>query len=101
MGLDLGTPPPAFLLTRHPPPSCNPWCPQNNTFCLGIFLALVWLRTLAWEFSAETISILAVQIIMFFFALKKTHRIFDGLIVLTLFPISIAVVALLEKAGLN
>ena len=30
---------------------------MNNTFCLGIFLCLVYFKSLIWEFSAETISI--------------------------------------------
>ena len=35
---------------------------MNNTFCLGIFLALIYVKGLEWEFSAETISIFAVQV---------------------------------------
>ena len=37
---------------------------MNNTFCLGIFLALVFFKELAWEFSAETIAIIAVEIVI-------------------------------------
>ena len=29
---------------------------MNNTFCLGIFLALIFFKEIAWEFSAETVS---------------------------------------------
>jgi hypothetical protein len=35
---------------------------MNNTFCLGIFLLLVYARKLPWTFSAETISILVIQV---------------------------------------
>ena len=35
---------------------------MNNTFCLGIFLILIYARDLAWTFSAETISIFLIQV---------------------------------------
>lgn len=35
---------------------------MNNTFCLGVFMFLIYFRSLAWEFSAETVSILLVQV---------------------------------------
>ena len=31
---------------------------MNNTFCLAIFMALVYFKGLAWKFSAETLTIL-------------------------------------------
>eukprot|EP00294_Goniomonas_avonlea_P015987 CAMPEP_0114551690 /NCGR_PEP_ID=MMETSP0114-20121206/6736_1 /TAXON_ID=31324 /ORGANISM="Goniomonas sp, Strain m" /LENGTH=569 /DNA_ID=CAMNT_0001736537 /DNA_START=19 /DNA_END=1728 /DNA_ORIENTATION=- len=74
---------------------------MNNTFCLAIFLALVYARNLLWEFSAETISILFVQAVMFLFSCKRTHRLLDGVLVVSLYPISLFLVAGLEKAGLN
>ena len=69
---------------------------MNNTFCLGIFLALIAARGLKWEFSAETISIVLVECVMGFYSLKTTHTVLDGAVVVSMFPISIAVVALLE-----
>lgn len=35
---------------------------MNNTFCLAIFLLLIYFKNLAWEFSAETISILFIEV---------------------------------------
>lgn len=35
---------------------------MNNTFCLGVFMFLIYFRSLAWEFSAETVTILLVQV---------------------------------------
>lgn len=35
---------------------------MNNTFCLGVFMFLIYFRHLAWEFSAETVTILVVQV---------------------------------------
>merc|ERR1712139_471339 len=37
---------------------------MNNTFCLGIFLGLVYFRGLAWQFTAETIVIILSQVII-------------------------------------
>merc|ERR1712032_1258352 len=34
---------------------------MNNTFVLAIFFALLYFKHLAWEFTAETIAIIAVQ----------------------------------------
>jgi len=79
---------------------CGAAC-MNNTFCLGIFFALIFFKGLVWEYSAETISIVVVELLMFFYAIKPTHTLKDALIVLTLFPLSIALVASIEAAGLN
>ena len=35
---------------------------MNNTFCLAVFMFLIFFRNLAWEFSAETVTILLVQV---------------------------------------
>ena len=75
---------------------------MNNTFCLGIFLALVYSIGLEWTFSAETISILFIEIVLCFFAFKKVQTMLDAWLVLALFPISVALVAILENAvGIN
>eukprot|EP00301_Raphidiophrys_heterophryoidea_P020734 c5351_g1_i1.p1 GENE.c5351_g1_i1~~c5351_g1_i1.p1 ORF type:complete len:592 (+),score=195.62 c5351_g1_i1:44-1777(+) len=74
---------------------------MNNTFCLGIFLALIAFRKLEWTFSAETISILAIEIVMFLMSFKKVHRTLDAIFVLSLYPISIALVYALEHANLD
>lgn len=74
----------------------------NNTFCLGIFLALISFRPLVWAFTSETISILFIEVIMFFMAIKTTHTVLDGIMVASLFPFSIILVYLLEyQVGLN
>jgi len=70
---------------------------MNNTFCLGIFMALMVFKGLKWQFSAETVSILLVQITMFAVGMKRVHYLKDGLIVLMLYPASLALVAALEN----
>lgn len=72
---------------------------MNNTFCLGIFAALIAFKPtgLVWEFSAETFSILFVEFVIGYIAMKKTQRLVDGLIVLMLYPTSILLVMFLEN----
>lgn len=75
---------------------------MNNTFVLGVFLALVYFRGLRWSFSAETITIVSVQLIMGLIAKKQVHTLFMGILVLSLFPLSMLLVFFLEKvAGLD
>jgi len=74
---------------------------MNNTFCLGIFLCLVFFRDLAWEFAAETLSILLVELVMFLMTIQKTQRLYMAFLVLSLYPLSLVFVVILEAAGLN
>jgi len=75
---------------------------MNNTFCLAIFLALICFRPLVWTFTAETLSILLIELIMCYYATKTTHTVTDAWCVISLFPISIVFVYILEyQIGLN
>merc|ERR1712139_619285 len=50
---------------------------MNNTFVLAIFFALVYFKKLAWRFTAETLVIMVVQLIIGFLAVfKKVHSLF-------------------------
>lgn len=70
----------------------------NNTFCLGVFLALIYFQGLSWKFTAETIATLVVEWIMFVYVLmKQTQTLQDGLCVLTLYPLSLLFVWFLEN----
>lgn len=71
---------------------------MNNTFCLGIFLALIYFKGLAWRFTAETISIVVIQIIMgLLVVFRNTHTLMHGFVVLALYPASLLLVWLLEN----
>lgn len=71
---------------------------MNNTFCLAIFLGLVYFKGLAWEFSAETISIIFVQLAMAASVLpRRVHRLMDAFIILSFYPISLFIVYFLEN----
>jgi len=72
---------------------------MNNTFCLSIFMGLIFFRGLAWQYSAETVSIIVVQVVMFLLTRTSIMTTLTGCIVLMFFPLSIALVALLEAIG--
>merc|ERR1719321_1011230 len=40
---------------------------MNNTFCLGVFLALVYWKDLAWQFTSETLAIILVEVLIAFY----------------------------------
>lgn len=71
---------------------------MNNTFCLAIFMGIVIFRNgIVWEYTAETASIMVVQIVVGILALKSNMTYLDGFIILALYPGSIALVYILEE----
>merc|ERR1711964_177968 len=71
---------------------------MNNTYCLGIFYALVYFKGLAWTFKAETASIILVQVLVGLVAMKqRVHTLRSGLLVLLMYPLSLAFVYVLEN----
>lgn len=74
---------------------------MNNTFGLGIFMYLVYSKGLAWNYLAETLVILLVELIMGLYSLKSHHTLLDGCIILSLFPLSLLFVYALESMGWN
>jgi len=72
---------------------------MNNTFCLALFLILIVSESLKWEFSAETLSILFVEISVFGFTQKKHHTLLDAMLIVSLYPLSLLFVALVEGPG--
>lgn len=74
----------------------------NNTFVLGIFLLLVFVRGLAWEFTAEVLAILLVQFAVA--ALVFTDKngvtpLWKGLLAGALFPLSLIFVYVMENVS--
>jgi len=75
---------------------------MNNTFCLAIFMGLIYFRGLAWEYTAETISIVVVQLIVGFMVLRSdVMTVTDASIILSLFPLSILFIATMEALGFD
>lgn len=74
---------------------------MNNTVCLGVFLAIIFFRKLQWLFTAETITILFVEICILCLSLKTTQTYLHAILLLCLYPLSIFMVWILEFFGLN
>jgi len=71
---------------------------MNNTFCLGIFLALIYVKELAWTFQAETTAIIAVEWLIGIIAIaKRTHSTTTGIVILLCYPLCIFLVWFLEN----
>ncbi|CAI5537504.1 unnamed protein product [Closterium sp. Naga37s-1] len=70
---------------------------MNNTMCLGTFLALVYFRSLKWQFSAEvTIILLNTFIVGILGGTRRTFQTWLAFPVLALYPLSILIVAFLD-----
>merc|ERR1712019_152860 len=75
---------------------------MNNTFVLAIFFALIYFKSLAWEFTAETVSIMVVQWIIGFLAIQyPVHNLFMGIIIFACYAGCLALVAGLESLGFD
>jgi len=74
----------------------------NNSFVLGIFLILVYSRSLVWSYSAETISIIVAEVLVFCIVVRKVQTVASACLALSVFPFTLMLVALLENvAGLD
>ncbi|OEU16249.1 hypothetical protein FRACYDRAFT_261156 [Fragilariopsis cylindrus CCMP1102] len=70
---------------------------MNNTFCLCIFMGLIYARGLAWQYTAETASIVVVQFIMALLVQKDVMTCGTALGVLAIFPLSLVFVFTMEN----
>ncbi|KAK4255860.1 hypothetical protein QN277_008799 [Acacia crassicarpa] len=70
---------------------------MNNVLCLAVFLALVYVRGLTWDFSAEVLVILVVCIVMGVFAsFRTTFPLWTSIMAILLYPFSLALVYVLD-----
>jgi len=75
---------------------------MNNTYCLGIFYALIYYQGLAWKFTAETLSIFLVQFLVFLIVIRKnTQTKSEGIFIFMMYPVSLVFVAGLEAMGFD
>lgn len=75
---------------------------MNNTFCLGIFMVLIVGHDLMWKFTAETLTILFVEIMVAASVyLCKKQNLLTATFVILLYPLSLGFTVLLEWAGLD
>merc|ERR1719313_198865 len=65
---------------------------MNNTFCLGIFYVLIWLQGLAWKFTAETLVIFFIQVLVFILVIKSnTQTMKEAYIIFACYPAGLIV----------
>jgi len=69
---------------------------MNNTFCLFVFLILIYFYNLKWNFGAEVGGILIAQCIMVFYSQKNTYNKRDAMVIASIYPVTLAVVAILK-----
>lgn len=74
---------------------------MNNTFCLSIFMGLIYVRGLAWQYTAETAAIVIVQFIMAYLSQQNVMTTKTALGVLSIFPLSLVFVSVLEMLGFD
>jgi len=75
---------------------------MNNTFCLSIFMGLVFFRGLDWHYTAETIAIILVE--MFVGIMLQQSKVLTcgrALLIAMAFPLSLVLVAALEAMGFD
>ncbi|CAL5046074.1 unnamed protein product [Urochloa decumbens] len=72
---------------------------MKNTLCLGVFLALIYIRKLTWEFSSEVLMVLLVCVVMgLFTSFRSTFPLWTCLVAYTMHPLSLVVVYALAWA---
>ncbi|GLT48584.1 hypothetical protein SLA2020_222010 [Shorea laevis] len=70
---------------------------MNNVLSLSVFLALVYVRGLTWDFSSEVLIILIVCLVMGAFAsFRTTFPLWTCLVAFILYPFSLALVCVLD-----
>uniref|UniRef100_A0A2P2JRC5 Uncharacterized protein MANES_15G090800 n=1 Tax=Rhizophora mucronata TaxID=61149 RepID=A0A2P2JRC5_RHIMU len=70
---------------------------MNNLLCLAVFLALVYIRGLTWDFSSEVLVIFIVCVVMGAFAsFRSTFPLWTSFVAYLLYPFSLALVYVLD-----
>jgi len=72
---------------------------MNNTMTLGVFLLLIAMQGLYWDYSAESIAIVFVQVALFCLCFTRVMTVASGFAVLALYPFCLLGVYLLENAA--
>ncbi|KAI3803512.1 hypothetical protein L1987_31666 [Smallanthus sonchifolius] len=70
---------------------------MNNLLCLSVFLALVYVRGLTWDFSSEVLVIVIVCVVMGIFgSLRTKFPLWTSFIAFILYPFSLVLVYVLD-----
>jgi hypothetical protein len=65
--------------------------------CVRKLITSVGTRGITWQFSAETVTILLVEVLVLAYSFKEVHTVLDGLVILSFYPLSLLLVAMLER----
>jgi hypothetical protein len=70
---------------------------MNNTMCLGLFLLVVWYRSLDWTFSSETVTTMASIFALGAMGVSaNTFPTYYAFIAMSLYPIALALICYLD-----
>lgn len=70
---------------------------MNNTLCLGVFLAIIYIRGLDWDFSAEVLVIVLVVLVMgLLSSFRTTFPLWMSSIAFIFYPLTLAIVYVLD-----
>jgi len=71
---------------------------MNNTFCTAIFLYLIVVNGMRWTFSAETMGILFVEVMVALVLItRKVLLLHEAIFIAALYPLSILLIYCLEN----
>lgn len=70
---------------------------MNNTFCLAIFMGLIYFKQLAWRYTAETLSILFGQFVVALFSCQKLQTTTTICLALITYPACLILVYVAEN----
>lgn len=71
----------------------------NNTMVLGVFMMIIYFQDLAWVFLAETIIIIVTELFMGLMCVKNCHTLLDAVFIILWYPLSIAIVYIMNTYG--
>jgi len=76
---------------------------MNNTYCLCIFLVLIYSQDLYWNYTAEVLAILAAELAIFVIATSvRVHTMRTAALVLAVYPAALLTVWILQNlAGIS
>ena len=71
---------------------------MNNTYCLAIFLLLIYAQSLYWNYTAEVLAMLFAEAVVFLIATQlAVHTLKTAALILAVYPATILIVWSLEN----
>ena len=75
---------------------------MNSTLALAIFMCIIYFRHLRWEYTAEVAAVILVVVIVGLNGMfRRNIFVWQGLLVLSLYPLSIVFIYALQSLGFN